>query len=94
MVLFAAIRLTYRPNIGHRFLLSLRSADGSMRFEIPEGLGAFNYLSTEKFRSLDWASAVDGAYAKCGSLQPLGPIEVDADEADILRQHHLKLQLA
>lgn len=76
MMFATAVVCCFDCLIGHRFALRLKASTGRLEFELPFGSGAYVHMVTQYLASADW-TAWGRALARCGSLEPIGTIELD-----------------
>ena len=76
----AGMKCVSVPDRGDKPLLCLEAVNGTLKFEVPDGSGAFNHLTSEQLKGLGWPAAREDALMHYGSLQPIQTIELDEDD--------------
>jgi hypothetical protein len=72
-----------------RLFLCLRSEDGTAKYEVMQGLGAYNHIMTEKLVGVDWNSAQEKASSDVGTPQVIQTIELDEDDLNHLTRYRV-----
>ncbi len=73
----------------YRLFLCLRAEEDTLKYEVMQGLGAYNHIMSEKLVGADWNSAQEKASSDVGTLQPIQTIELDEDDLNHLTQYRV-----
>ena len=90
MKFFAGVKYQLiEPDRVYRLFLCLRTEDDILKYEVVQGLGAYNHIMSEKLVGVDWNSAQEKASSDMGTVQPIQTIELDEDDLSHLKQYRV-----